>query len=114
MNEAMTISHRIARAIAVSVLSFFLMVYLFHLIPWGGAPDFWDGLVLLVDKYVAGDLTPQFWHVWWKAVVYSSTQWKGALEISSSGEISFFLAWFTDRWFIKYHTRFLLDASPKN
>ena len=114
MHEALTISRRIGRAITVTVLSFFLMVYLLHLIPWGGAPDFWGGLVLIFHQYVAGDLTGRFWRLWLKAVVYSSTQWKGALEISSASEISFFIAWFVDRWFLKYHTRFLLDAAPKN
>lgn len=113
MNQSISLPGRIARAITVTVLSFFLMLYLFHLIPWGGLPDFWGGLDLLVDRYVAGSLTPGFWHVWLKAVVYSATQWKGALEISSSVEISFFLAWVIDRWLLKYHSRFLRDAAPK-
>ncbi len=114
MHEALSLSRRIARAISVSVLSFFLMVYLLHLIPWGGLPDFWGGLVLIFNKYAAGDLTPGFWHVWWKAVTLSGTHWKGALEISTSLEISLFSAWQVDKFFMRYHSRFLLDASPKN
>lgn len=113
MHESISLSGRIGRAIAVTILSFFLMVYLFHLIPWLRFPDFWGGVVLLVDRYVAGDLTPQFWHVWLKAVVISSTKWRGALEISSSSEIAFFVAWLVDRWFLKYHSRFLRDAPKK-
>lgn len=111
MHEALTISRRIARATAVSVLSFFLMIWFFHFIPWFQFPDFWGGMVLIVKKYMAGDLTGSFLHVWLKAVVYSATHWKGALEISSSAEISFFLAWAIDRWLIKYHSRFLLDSN---
>ena len=114
MNEAMTISRRIARATAVSVLSFFLMVYLLHLIPWGGLPDFWGGLVLIVRKYMAGDLGHRFLMIWLKAVLYSATQWRGAFEISTASEISIFLAWQVDKFFIRYHSRFLLDSGSKN
>ncbi|MBU2717942.1 hypothetical protein HF563_00725 [Acidithiobacillus ferridurans] len=111
MNESISLPGRIGRAITVTVLSFFLMIWLFHFIRW--FPDFWGGLSLLVEKYMAGDLTGQFWHVWIIAVVISSTKWKGALEISSASEISFFIAWLVDRWFLTYHSRFLRDASPK-
>ncbi len=113
MNESISLSGRIGRAIAVTVLSFFLMVYLFHFIGWLGFPDFWGGLVLLVEKYMAGNLTGRFWRVWIKAVFFSATKWKGALEISSASEVSFFIAWATDRWFLKYHSRFLRDAPKK-
>lgn len=114
MHEALSLSRRIGRAIAVSVLSFSLMVYLLHLIPWGGLPDFWGGAVLLVNRYVAGDLTPEFWRVWLKAVVFSSTEWPGALELSAAGEISCFVAWQVDRFFIRYHSRFLLDSNSNS
>lgn len=113
MNQSISLPGRIARAITVTVLSFFLMLYLLHLITWFPFPDFWGGVALLVDRYVAGNLTGRFWHVWIKAVVISSTKWRGALEISSSGEISFFVAWLVDRWFLKYHSRFLRDAPKK-
>jgi len=111
MNESISLPGRISRAITIAVLSFFLMLYALHFIRW--FPDFWAGLVLLVGKYMAGDLTPGFWHVWTSAVFVSSTKWKGALEISSSSEISFFVAWIVDRWFLKYHSRFLRDAPKK-
>ena len=39
MNESISLSGRIGRAIAVTVLSFFLMVYLFHFIGWLGGED---------------------------------------------------------------------------
>lgn len=113
MNQSISLPGRISRAITVTVLSFFLMLYLLHLIPWGGLPDFWGGAVLLVDRYVAGDLGHHFLHAWLKAVIYSGTHWKGALEISSSVEISFFAAWQVDKFFMRYHSRFLLDAAPK-
>lgn len=113
MNQSISLPGRISRAITVTVLSFFLMLYLFHFIGRLGFPDFWGGVELLVDRYVAGDLTPRFWHVWIKAVVISSTKWKGALELSAAGEISFFTAWLVDRWFLKYHSRFLRDAPKK-
>ena len=111
MNESISLPGRITRAITVTIISFFLMIYLFHFIRW--FPDFWGGVVLLVERYMAGDLTPIFWHVWIKAVVISSTKWRGAFEISSASEISFFIAWLVDRWFLKYHSRFLRDAPKK-
>lgn len=113
MNESISLPGRIARAITVTVLSFFLMIWLFHLITWFPFPDFWGGAVLLVDRYVAGNLTGRFWHVWLKAVAYSATKWRGALELSAAGEISFFIAWSVDRWLLKYHSRFLRDAPKK-
>lgn len=114
MHEALTISRRITRAITVAVISFFLMIWLLHFIPWGGAPDFWGGLELIFRKYAAGSLTYHFFQIWIKAVEFSSTHWKGALEISTASEISLFFAWQVDRFFLRYHTRFLLDATPKN
>ncbi|WP_163098568.1 hypothetical protein GL267_002980 [Acidithiobacillus ferrianus] len=113
MNESISLPGRISRAITVTTISFFLMIWLFHFITWVRFPDFWGGVVLLVDRYVAGNLTGRFWHVWIKAVIYSCTHWRGALEISSASETSFFVAWLVDRWFLKYHSRFLRDASPK-
>ena len=113
MNQSMSLPGRISRAITIAVLSFFLMLYAFHFMTWLRLPDFWDGVVLLVDRYAAGDLTPRFWHVWISAVFVSSTKWKGALEISSASEIAFFVAWQVDRWFLKYHSRFLRDAPKK-
>ncbi len=113
MNQSISLPGRISRAITITVLSFFLMIYLFHFITWFPFPDFWDGVVLLVEKYMAGNLTGRFWHVWLKAVVISSTKWRGALEVSAASEISFFVAWLVDRWLLKYHSRFLRDASPK-
>jgi hypothetical protein len=90
------------------------MIWLFHFMTWVRFPDFWGGLVLIVHRYVAGDLTGGFLRILIKAMVISATRWKGALEISSSAEIAFFLAWLVDRWLLKYHSRFLRDASPKN
>lgn len=113
MNESISLPGRISRAITVAVLSFFLMIYAFHFITWVRFPDFWGAVVLVVDRYMAGDLGHHFLHVWLKAVIYSTTHWKGALEISSSAEISFFLAWVIDRWLLKYHSRFLRDAPKK-
>lgn len=113
MNQSISLSGRIARAITVTVLSFFLMVYLFHLITWFPFPDFWGGVVLLAGKYVDGDLTGTFLHIFVKAVFVSATHWKGALEISSSFEVAIFLAWQVDRFFMRYHSRFLRDAAPK-
>jgi type II restriction/modification system DNA methylase subunit YeeA len=112
MNQSISLGGRISRAIAVTVLSFFLMIWLFHFMTWVKFPDFWGGVALLVDRYMAGDLGHRFFMIWVKAVIISSTKWKGAFEISSSFEISFFIAWLVDRWFLKYHSRFLRDA-PK-
>jgi hypothetical protein len=114
MNQSISLGGRISRAITVTILSFFLMIWLFHFMTWFPLPDFWGGVVLIVHKYVAGNLGQRFLHVWIKAVVISSTKWRGALEISSATEVSFFSAWLVDRWFLKYHSRFLRDASPKN
>jgi len=111
MNPSISLPGRISRAITVTIISFFLMVYALHFIRW--FPDFWGGVVLLVEKYTAGNLTANFWRIWVKAVFISSTHWKGAMEISSASEIAFFVAWQVDRWFLKYHSRFLRDASPK-
>ena len=113
MNESISLPGRISRAITVTILSFFLMIWAFHFITWLDFPDFWGGVTLLVHRYMAGDLTPRFWHVWLKAAFISGTRWKGALELSAASEISFFTAWAIDRWFLKYHSRFLHDASPK-
>lgn len=112
-NESISLPGRITRAITVSVLSFFLMIYLFHFITWFPFPDFWDGAVLLVEKYMAGDLGHRFLSIWIKAVVYSSTHWRGALEISSSLEIASFVSWRVDKFFMRYHSRFLRDATKK-
>ncbi|WP_163098668.1 hypothetical protein GL267_008700 [Acidithiobacillus ferrianus] len=111
MNPSISLPGRIGRAITVTILSFFLMIYALHFIRW--FPDFWGGVALLVDRYVAGDLTPGFWHVWIKAVAFSATHWKGALEISSSFEVAIFFAWQVDRFFMRYHSRFLRDAPKK-
>ena len=111
MNESISLSGRITRAITVAILSFFLMVYLFHFIRW--FPDFWGGSGLLVKEYMAGDLTRRFWHVWVKAVVFSATHWKGAFEISVASEIALFFSWQVDRLFLRYHSRFLRDAPKK-
>lgn len=87
------------------------MLYAFHLIEWLDFPDFWGGVVLIVKKYVSGNLTGRFWHVWIKAVAYSSTHWKGALEISTSMEAALFVAWRVDKFLMRYHSRFLRDAN---
>lgn len=111
MNESISLSGRIGRAIAVAILSFFLMIWLFHFISW--FPDFWGGAVLLFHRYVEGDLGHRFLWIWLKAVAYSGTHWKGALEISVSFEAALFLAWRVDRLFLRYHSRFLRDAPKK-
>ncbi|MHB8224174.1 hypothetical protein [Acidithiobacillus sp.] len=113
MNQSISLPGRIARAITVTVLSFFLMLYLFHFIGRLGFPDFWGGVVLLVEKYMRGDLGHHFFSVWLKAVIYSGTHWHGALEISTSMEVAIFCAWRVDLFFIRYHSRFLRDAAPK-
>ena len=113
MSESISLSRRIARAITISVLSFFLMIYAFHLITWVRFPDFWGGVVLIVKKYMAGNLTSGFLHVLVKAVIYSATHWHGALEISTSIEVAIFIAWRVDKFFMRYHSRFLRDAAPK-
>ena len=113
MNQSISLGGRIARAITISVLSFFLMIYAFHLITWVRFPDFWGGVVLLVKKYMAGDLTRRFFHIFVKAVFVSATHWKGALEISSSLEIAIFVSWRVDKFFMRYHSRFLRDATKK-
>ena len=114
MNESISLPGRISRAITVTIVSFFLMLYLFHLITWFPFPDFWGGLSLLVGKYVDGNLTHHFLRVWIKAVAFSATHWKGAFEISTSTEVAVFIAWQVDRFFMRYHSRFLRDAAPKN
>ncbi len=111
MNPSISLPGRIGRAITVAALSFFLMIYAFHFIRW--FPDFWGGTVLLVGKYMAGDLTHRFLLIWLKAVTFSATHWKGALEVSSSSEVAIFVAWQVDLFFMRYHSRFLRDASPK-
>lgn len=113
MNPSISLPGRITRAITVTVLSFCLMVYLFHFITWLKFPDFWGGAVLIVRKYMAGDLTHHFFHIWLKAVAFSATHWHGALEISTSGEVAVAFSWWIDRALLKYHSRFLRDASPK-
>ena len=113
MNESISLAGRIARAISVTVLSFFLMLYLFNFIGRLGFPDFWGGAVLIVKKYMAGNLTSGFLHVLVKAVIYSATHWHGALEISTSIEVAIFIAWRVDKFFMRYHSRFLRDAAPK-
>ena len=113
MNESISLAGRISRAIAVTVLSFFLMLYLFHFMTWVKFPDFWGGVVLIVKKYMAGNLTSGFLHVLVKAVIYSATHWHGALEISTSIEVAIFVAWRVDKFFMRYHSRFLRDAAPK-
>jgi hypothetical protein len=89
------------------------MIWLFHLMTWVRFPDFWGGAVLLVEKYMRGDLGHHFLRIWLKAVTFSATHWKGALEISSSLEIAIFFAWQVDLFFMRYHSRFLRDASTK-
>ena len=113
MNEPISLSGRISRAITVTTLSFFLMIWLFHFITWFQFPDFWDGLELILQKYMAGDLGHRFLWIWVKAVAYSSTHWKGALEISSSFEVAIFLAWQVDKFFMRYHSGFLRDTPKK-
>ena len=113
MNESISLPGRISRAITVAVLSFFLMIYAFHFITWVRFPDFWGGVVLLVEKYMAGDLGHHFLHVWLKAVAYSCTHWRGALEISTSIETAILFSWQVDKFFMRYHSRFLRDAAPK-
>jgi hypothetical protein len=70
-------------------------------------------VVLLVGEYMRGDLGYHFFMIWVKAVAFSATHWKGALEISTSLEVALFSAWQVDRFFMRYHSRFLRDASPK-
>lgn len=111
MNQSISIGRRISRAITVTALSFFFMIYALHFISW--FPNFWGGAVLIVRKYVNGTLTHHFLLFWLKAVIYSATHWKGAFEISTSLEVAIFCAWQVDRFFLRYHSRFLRDASPK-
>jgi len=111
MNESISLPGRISRAITVTILSFFLMLYALHFIRW--FPDFWGAVVLVVDRYMAGDLGHHFLRIWLKAVFYSGTHWKGALEISSSIEVAILFAWQVDKFFMRYHSRFLRDAAPK-
>ena len=111
MNESISLPGRISRAITVTVLSFFLMLYALHFISW--FPNFWGGAVLIVRKYVNGTLTHHFLLVWLKAVTFSATHWKGAFEISTSGEIAVAFAWWIDRALLKYHSRFLRDVPKK-
>ena len=113
MNQSISLPGRISRAITVTIVSFFLMIWLFHFITWVRFPDFWGGLELVVRKYVAGDLTHHFFSLWIKAVTFSATHWKGALEISTSMEAALFAAWQVDKFFMRYHSRFLRDAAPK-
>lgn len=114
MNQSISLSGRISRAITVTVLSFFLMVYLVHFITWVRFPDFWGGLELVVRKYMAGDLGHRFLRILIKAMFYSGTHWKGALEISTSLEVAILFAWQVDRFFMRYHSRFLRDANSSS